>query len=175
MYDITSAIQEDAHPTGNVIQSLGFEDPPRIHARHLDVSTGDVTNPKLREGGGLFVESVGEPQLRNEATRTKRKSPMPPSVLYAKEIEGSTPSNIEDDCAEQEIHFPITKPYTLDGNEGSSLVTDGTIAFSLTDLQSVTALVETRRTLTGTCEKHKSVLPFAVTSPAIRLETRLKE
>lgn len=174
LYDTASAAEEDDYPTGHLIPSLGFEDPPRVHARHLDVSAGSATDNELRDGADLYVERVGEPRLHNEATRTKRASTMPPSVLYAKDIAESTPSEFESEHHDQEIHFPITEAYMLDEGERESLVAEGSIAFSLADLQNVTGIGTTRRTLTGTCEKHKSTLPFAVTAPAIRLATRIK-
>lgn len=174
LYDVSAAIEEDAYPAGHTIPSLGFEDPPRIHARHLDVSAGDATDDELREGADFYVEQVGEPRIHNEATRTKRASTMPPSVLYAKDIAESTPSEFEREKGAQEIRFPVEEAYTLEGGERTSLVVEGTVAFSLADLQNVTALGTTRRTLTGTCEKHKSTLPFAVTAPAMRLFTDVR-
>jgi TldD protein len=169
LYDAPSAIEEDAFPAGNLIPSLGFEDPPRVHARHLDVAAGDSTPPELREGADLYVERFGTPRVANEATRTKRNSTMPPSVLYAKDIAATTPSEFDDERTDQEIRFPIAEAYAFRDGERTSLVSDGVVGFSPSDLQTVSGLGSSRRTLTGTCEKHKSTLPFAVTAPAMRL------
>jgi len=171
LYDGPSAIEEDAFPAGNLIPSLGFEDPPRIHSRHLDVAAGGSTPSDLSEGADLYVERFGHPRLANEATRTKRASAMPPSALYAKDIAATTPSEFDDERTDQEIRFPIVEAYVLRAGDRSSLVADGGVGFSPSDLRTLSGLGSTRRTLTGTCEKHKSTLPFAVTAPAMRLST----
>ncbi|MFB6188569.1 MAG: metallopeptidase TldD-related protein [Halapricum sp.] len=175
LYDVAAAIEEEAHPAGHAIPSLGFENPPRIHARHLTVEPGNATRSELCEGADVYVERLGNPWIRNEATRTKRESTMPPSVLYANDIAESTPSDFEGEHVEQEIHLPIEEAYVLRGGDRTALLVDGAIEFSLSDLQSITALGANRRTLTGTCSKHKSVLPFAVTAPAVRLSTAIGE
>lgn len=174
LYDVPAAVEEDAFPAGNAIPSLGFEDPPRVHARHLDVAAGDATLPELCEGADLYVERVGTPRIGNEATRTKRTSTMPPSVLYAKDVAAATPSDFDDEPADQELHFPIEAGYVVRDGERAARVANGTVAVSLSDIRNVTALGTARRTLTGTCEKHKSMLPYAVTAPAMALSATVR-
>jgi TldD protein len=175
LYDVPSAVEEEAFPAGSLIPSLGFDDPPRIHARHLDVQAGDATVPELCEGADLYVERVGTPRIGNEATRTKRSSTMPPSVLYAKDVAETTPSEFDGEATDQVIRFPISAGYLVRDGERASLVTDGTVAVSPSDLRNVTALGAARATITGVCEKHKSALPYAVTAPALRLETEVRD
>lgn len=174
IYDVSAAIEEDAFPAGNVVPSLGFEDPPRIHARHLDVTAGDTPLSELCEGADVYIERFGTPRIENEATRTKRTSVMPPSVLYAKDIAEVTPSDFDDEQTDQRLRFPISEAYVLRDGERSSFVGNGYVSFAPSHLRTMTGLSSSRQTLTGTCEKHKSVLPFAVTAPAMRLSTVLQ-
>jgi TldD protein len=175
LYDVAAAAEEDGFPAGNAIPSLGFDDPPRIHARHLDVEAGDATVPELCEDADLYVERVGTPRIANEATRTKRSSTMPPSVLYARDVAETTPAAFEGEATDQEIRFPIAEGYVVEDGERASLVTDGVVGVSLSDWRNVTGLGAARRTRTGTCEKHKSILPFAVTAPAMALPATVSE
>ena len=171
LYDRPGAIEEDAFPAGHLIPSLGYDDPPRIHARHLEMDAGDRSVSALRDGADIEVVRFGEPRLENEATRTKRASAMPPSVLYAKDIADSTPSEFDAESTEQAIRFPIREGYTLSDGDRDALIRDGVLSIALSDLLSIDALGTTRRTLTGTCEKHRSRLPFAATAPSARLTT----
>ena len=172
LYDAPGAIEEDAFPAGHLIPSLGYDDPPRIHARHLEMDAGDRSVSALRDGADIEVVRFGEPRIENEATRTKRASAMPPSVLYAKDIAESTPSEFDDERTEQAVRFPIREGYTLSGGERDAVIQDGgALSVALSDLLSIDALGENRRTLTGTCEKHRSRVPFAATAPSTRLTT----
>lgn len=174
LYDTSAAIEENAFPAGNVVPSLGFEQPPRVHARHLDIAPGSATVDELRDGADVYVERVGRPHLVNEATRTKRASGMPGSTLYAKDVQEMTPSEFDTEATTQRIRLPVTHGYTLRAGERIARLVDTTIEFSLADFESLTAVGGRRDTLTGTCTKHGSTLPFAVTAPAIRLSVRLR-
>lgn len=173
MYDTVAAIEEEAFPAGNVVPSLGFEEPPRVHARHLDVAPGRASLDELREGADLYVEAVGEPVFANEATRTKRESMMPPVVLYAKDIREDTPSDYADEADQQALHVPVTLGNTTGGDGREGLVTDVLLEVSLPDFQSLSALTSVRETVTGTCLKHHSTLPYAVTAPGARMTCRV--
>ncbi|GAA0245635.1 metallopeptidase TldD-related protein [Haladaptatus pallidirubidus] len=173
LHDMVSAIEEGATPAGSVVPSIGYERPPRIHSRHLDVAAGDEAGSSLRNGADLFVEAVEPPRIENEATRTKRASSMPPSVLYAKDIADATPREFENEAAEQVLAFPIRIGYTMSGGERKRMITDGTVFVSLADIRSISGIGVERETVTGTCPKHRSMLPYAVTAPAIRFTARV--
>ena len=174
LHNTTSAIEAGTFPAGHAIPSLGLEQPPRIHARHVDVAPGDSSLSELCAGADLYVERFGKPRLKNDATRTKRQSRMPPSVLYAKDIGKQTPDRYGHESDNQTIRFPIEEGYTLDAGEATARVCEHSIEFTLDDLQSLAGLSCERETLTGTCTKHKSHLPYAVTAPAFRLTTTLR-
>ncbi|ESP88462.1 metallopeptidase TldD-related protein [Candidatus Halobonum tyrrellensis] len=168
LHDVSTAIEEETHPAGHLLPALGFDGPPRIHARHLDVAAGGASETALRADADLYVERLGTPRFGNEATRTKRASTMPPSPLYAKDIAESTPAEFADEADDQSLHLPVDEGYLLDGGDRAARVTGVDLTFAPADLRAAT-LGGTRRTLTGTCEKHKTRLPFAVTAPAVRL------
>lgn len=168
LHDVSTAIEEEAHPAGHLLPALGFDGPPRIHARHLDVAAGGASEAALRADADLYVERLGTPRFGNEATRTKRASTMPPSPLYAKDIAESTPAEFADEADDQRLHLPVAEGYLLDGGDRAARVTGVDLTAAPADLRGAT-LGGTRRTLTGTCEKHKTRLPFAVTAPAVRL------
>ncbi|WP_233274770.1 metallopeptidase TldD-related protein [Haladaptatus cibarius] len=168
LHDMVSAIEEEATPAGSVVPSIGYERPPRIHSRHLDVAAGDASESSLLDGADLFVQSVEPPRIENEATRTKRASSMPPSVLYAKNIADATPQEFENEATDQRIAFPIRIGNAIADGEREGLKTDGTVVASLADVRSISDMGVERETVTGTCSKHRSMLPYAVTAPAIR-------
>ncbi|WP_313692366.1 metallopeptidase TldD-related protein [Halorarum halobium] len=173
MYDTSSAIEENAHPAGNFIPSLGLDQPPRIHARHLSVHPGGASLDELQDGMDLRVTRFGTPRFGNEATRTKRASGLPPSSLYAKDIEETTPAEYDDESTSQTVRFPIEEGYRLRHEGSDRLVTNGLLEVSLPDLQTISAIGSARETLTGTCEKHRSTIPYAVTTPAISISATL--
>ncbi|WP_264555094.1 metallopeptidase TldD-related protein [Halocatena marina] len=173
LHDTASAIEEETVPAGTVVPSLGYERPPRIHSRHLSVTAGDTSRTSLRTGAAVRIESVESARLLNDATETKRQSSMPPSVQYAKDIAETTPSEFSDEATNQTLAFPIQIGYTIDGAERAQPFTDGTVIVSLSDIQSISMLGSRRETVTGTCTKHRSTVPYAITAPAIRLTARL--
>jgi TldD protein len=173
LHDTASAIAEEAFPAGNLVPSLGFDQPPRVHARHLDVAPGRATPEELRDGADLAVERVGSPRVVNEATRTKRTSAMPPSVLYARDIEEMTPSEFDDEAGDQRLRFPVDEGYLLGDGDRVARIPDATVEIALSDFENLSALGATAETVTGTCTKHKSTLPYAVTAPGVRLPARL--
>ncbi|WP_266075627.1 metallopeptidase TldD-related protein [Haladaptatus caseinilyticus] len=173
LHDMVSAIEEGTTPAGSVVPSLGHERPPRIHARHLDVAA-DETAPSRSDGADLYVESVEPPRIENEATRTKRESSMPPSVLYAKDIAETTPSEFENEADEQVFVFPIRLGNTIHDGERAGMITEGSVVVSLSDVRSISGVGIERETVTGTCSKHRSMLPYAVTAPAVRLAARVR-
>ncbi|MFH5797969.1 metallopeptidase TldD-related protein [Haladaptatus sp. CMAA 1911] len=172
LHDTVSAIEEAAVPRGSVVPSIGHERPPRIHARHLDVDGGTTARESLLDGADVYVESVETPRIENEATRTKRTSSMPPSVLYAKDIAATTPSEFADEATNQELTFPVRLGYTIDGSEREGRITGGSVTVSPAELRSITAMGGTRETVTGVCSKHRSMIPYAVTAPPIRFSAR---
>ncbi len=172
LHDTASAIEEGTVPMGSVVPSVGYERPPRIHTRHVDVARGDASLESLLDGADLYVESVETPRIDNEATRTKRASSMPPSVQYAKDIAATTPSEFADEATSQTLSFPIRFGYSIDDGERTNGVTDGVVTVSPSDLCSMTAIGNTRETVTGVCSKHRSMLPYAVTSPSVRFSAR---
>ena len=170
-HNTASAAEEGITPHGHAVRSLALEHPPRLHARHLDVDPGRASIEDLRDGADLYVERFDQAQLSHVATRTKRESQMAPSVLYAKRIADTTPSEFDDEAQQQELRLPATIATTLEGSNPAGAVGDVTIEFSPDDLRTLSGLSVRRATVTGTCMKHKSQLPFAVTAPAMRLTT----
>jgi TldD protein len=173
LYDTVSAIEEEAHPAGTLVPTMGWEESPRIHARHLDVDAGRDSAASLREDADVLVTRIGEARFDNEATRTKRSSTMPPSVLYAKNIREMTPSDYEDEADEQSVSFPVVEGFTLDGAATDGRFDGGRLSVSLDDIASLAGLSAERETATGTCAKHHSMLPWAATAPGLLFETTL--
>jgi TldD protein len=169
LHSTASAAEEAATPAGSVVPAVGFEHPPRIHARHLDVEAGGTPLSALCGDADLLVERVGTPRLANEATRTKRASQMPPSVLYAHEIAEQTPSEFGDEAADQVVELPVAVGYALADGERAGRVTDAVLAVRLPDLRGLAGATPERATTTGVCDKHDSRLPYAVTAPGVRL------
>jgi TldD protein len=171
LHNTASAAEEATYPHGNAVPSLGFEEPPRIHARHLEVAPGDATPAELRAGADVLVERFDEPRLRDEFERVQRSGAMPASVLYAKHLERKVEERPDRGCAE----LPVAEGYRLADGERAGRVTGVSLDYEPTTLHGVTAIGAARGTVTGVSEKHKSRLPYAVTAPGIRLEGRLTE
>ncbi|SFR75608.1 TldD protein [Halogeometricum rufum] len=171
LHNTASAADSDAFPAGNAVPSLGHGQPPRIHARHLDVEPGDATRAAVREEADVYVERFGNPWFRDEFERVQRSGVFPASVLYAKDIDEKTEER--PDCGSAE--FPVEEAYRLDDGERAGRVEGLALDYEPEVLQTMSALSAARRTVTGVCEKHKSQLPFAVTAPAVRLRAPLKE
>jgi len=172
LHSTTTAAMSDSFPSGNVIPSLGSERPPRIHARHLDVAPGPDTEAELRDGADLYVERLGPATYQNEATSAKRTSTMPPTAMYAKNIDDQTPDEYSDESSSQRISFPITVGQNIGISE--SRVTSGTIEISLSELDQIEAFGNRRESFTDTCTKHRSQFPIEVCSPAIKVRCRVK-
>ncbi len=152
LHDTVSAIEEGTVPMGFVSPRHRInERPPRIHARHLDVDGETTARESLLDGVDVYVESVETPRIENEATRTKRANSMPPSVLYAKDIAATTPSEFDDEATNQELTFPVRLGYTMDGSEREERITEGSVTVSPAELRSITAIGGTRETATGVC------------------------
>lgn len=173
LYDTVSAIEEEAHPAGTVVPALGWEEAPRIHARHLDVDAGRASAASLREDADVLVTRLGEASFGNEATRTKRSSTMPPSVLYAKNVREMTPSDYADEADRQRLSFPVAEGFTLDGAATDGRFDGAALEVSFDDVAGIAGLTAERETATGSCTKHHSMLPWAVTAPGALLEATL--
>lgn len=171
LHNTTTAAEEDTYPAGNSVPSLGFTEPPRIHARHLEVAAGDADTAALREDADVYVKRFRDPWFHDEFERVQRKGLFPPSVLYAKDIDRK--SKDRPDCGSAE--FPIAEAYRLDGGERAGRVDGMSLDYTPDVLRTVSRIGDVRETVTGACEKHKSRLPFAVTTPGVRLEAPLKE
>ena len=171
LHNTASAAENETYPHGNAVPSLGFEQPPRIHARHLEVAPGDTTRADLRAGADVLVERFDEPWLRDEFERVQRSGTMPASVLYAKHLERKTEERPDRGCAE----LPIAEGYRLSDGARAGRVTGVSLEYEPSTLHGVTALGAARDTVTGVSEKHKSRLPYAVTAPGVRLEGRLTD
>ncbi len=174
VYDTAAAIREEAFPAGNLVPSLGFDRPPRVHARHLRVESGTATASERRRGAAVAVERVGSPRVVNEATRTKRTSGMPPSLLYARDIRETTPSEFDAEASNQRLRVPVVEGYALDGGERVARLSDAALEVELADFETLEAFGARTETVTGTCTKHKSTLPYAVTAPGVRLSARVR-
>jgi len=173
--DTAGAAAEETHPSGNVIPSLGWEEPPRIHARHLNVTGGNTSQERLRGEATVAIDRVGPPEFVNEATRTKRESGMPPSTPYAEDIAAQTPSGFDNEATEQQIRFPVQEGYRLEDGERAARLTGADIVLDIADLQAIEAMSATRSTATGTHEKHGSTVPWAATAPGMLITAQLTD
>lgn len=171
LHNTTTAAEEDTYPAGNSVPSLGFAEPPRIHARHLEIAAGGADAATLREDADVYVERFREPWFRDEFERVQRQGLFPPSVLYAKDIDRK--SEDRPDCGSAE--FPIAEAYRLDGGERTGRVDGLAMEYTPDVLRTVSRIGDVRETVTGVCEKHKSRLPFAVTAPGVRLDAPIRE
>lgn len=170
LHNTTTAAEEGAYPAGNSVPSLGFTEPPRIHARHLEVAAGDADAAALREGADVYVERFKSPWFRDEFERVQREGLFPPSALYAKDIDRK--SEDRPDCGSAE--FPVAEAYRLDDGERAGRVDGLAVEYTPDVLRTISRVGEARGTVTGVCEKHKSRLPFAVTAPGVRLEAPIR-
>jgi len=174
VYDVAAAADEDAHPAGNVVPSLGYEQPPRIHARHLTVAPGGWSEAELLADAALVVERVGRPRYVDEAAATKRSSKFPPSTPYARDVGADTPEEFDDPSGAAEVRLPVVVGHRLSEGGRSGVVAGGAVVVSPSDLAAADGLGATTRTTTATCEKHRSTLPVSVTAPAVRLPARFE-
>lgn len=170
LHNTTSAADAEAFPAGNAVPSRGRHQPPRIHARHLEVAPGDVNRAELRADADVYVERFDEPWLHDEFERVQRSGVFPSSVLYAKDLDRKVDARTEFGSAD----FPFAEAYRLDDGERAERVDDVSLVYDPDVLCNVSALGAARGTITGICEKHKSQLPFAVTAPGVRLRATLE-
>jgi TldD protein len=173
--DTAGAAAEETHPSGNLIPSLGWEEPPRIHARHLDAAAGDTSEERLRGEAAVEIDRLGPPEFDNEATRTKRESGMPPSTPYAEDIASQTPSAFADEATDQRIRFPVREGYRLDDGERVARLPGAEVVIGIDDFRAIEAMGAVRGTATGTHEKHGSTVPWAATAPAMLVTARLTD
>lgn len=173
LHDVETAVDADATAAGSLLLPLGFEHAPRIRPRHLDVAAGDVSPTELRGGADIVVDRLAGSRFANEATNAKRISAAPAASLYAHNTRRLTPDAYDE--TSQTVRLDVAEAYTLeDGDRAASL--DGVVLeFDVADLRSITGLGTVRETTTGTAKKHKATFPFAVTAPAVRLETTVTE
>jgi len=174
LHDTASAIESGAYPSGTVVPAFGYEDPPRIHARHLDVAPGSESLSAIRADADVYVERFQGPRFGNEATHTKRTSTMPPSTLYAKQVAETTPSEYDDEADDQWLELPVEVAYTLDGDARDRRLDGLSLRLTLSDVEGIVALSEARATATGECAKNHSTLPWAATAPAVLLPTTVR-
>lgn len=170
LHSTSSAAEADTTPAGTVIPSIGFEQPPRIHARHLDVQAGTTTQEDLVADAALVIERFGDPYPVDELERTHRTSHMPASVMYAENVDRLTESR----SAVGQAQLPIAEGYRL-GEDGTRTgrIDAGLVDFQPEDLQTIDGMGQYRATTTATAEKHKSKLPVAATAPALRFQTTI--
>ena len=65
----------------------------------------------------IYVESVETPRIEERPPERNERVDLPPSVLYAKDIAATTPSEFDDEATNQELTFPVRLGYTMDGSE----------------------------------------------------------
>ncbi len=171
LHNTTSAAEQETYPTGNAVPSLGRQQPPRIHARHLEVGAGDADPAQLRADADVYVERFGAPYLRDEYERVQRSGVFPASVSYARDVERKVDER--PDCGSAE--FPLAEAYRLEDGERAGRVESAALDYVPEALETISALGAARETVTGVCEKHKSQLPFSVTAPGVRLEATVGE
>lgn len=167
LHDTPTALEEGTVPAGNVAFPMGFENPPRIAPRQLEVDAGSTDRGPLLADADIYVERLGPAFLGNEATRTKRRSWMPSSALYGKNTQEHTPDRYDESA--QSVQFRIADGYRLENGDRAAVLSGGRLTVESADLDTIDGIGRRRETVTGTSSKHKSMLPFAVTAPAIRL------
>ncbi|WP_332898124.1 metallopeptidase TldD-related protein [Haladaptatus sp. CMSO5] len=171
LHNTTSAAEAETFPAGNAVPSLGFEHPPRIHARHLDVTPGVTETAALRVEADVLVECFGDPLLCDELECVQRPGVMPPSVSYAKDIDRKTTDRPKRGLA----RLPIAEGYRLVEGEHAGRIENVTLNFDPETLTQIDALGSVRATTTGVAVKHKSRLPWAVTAPGLRVHVTLEK
>ncbi len=170
LHNTATGAEADVSPAGNAVHSLNFGQPPRIHARHLEVAPGDTSRAALRDGADVLVERFDEPWLRDEFERVQRSGVMPASALYARDIDRKVDDRADRGYAE----FPIAEGYRLRNGERAGRTESLSLTYDPSTLRKVTDIGNLRGTVTGVDEKHKSQIPYAVTAPGVRLRTRLR-
>lgn len=173
LHSVGTAVAEGDEPAGNVVAPIGFEHPPRIHARHLTVDPGPDSLDALRADAAVEIHRVGEGRVANEATRAKRSTGTAPSALYAHNVRHHTPDRYDE--TKQSIRFDVREGYLLDGGERVASIGGVTLEVDLMDLHSLWGIGQRTETATGVCSKHRSSLPFAVSAPAIGLSATVLE
>lgn len=168
LHTTATAIDEGAFPAGNAVPSLDPEKPPRIHARHLDVEPGAAED--VSEGADLVVERLGQPSYVDELEGRQRAGWAPASELYTKDLDEMT----TDREKVGEVRVPVREGWLLEDGDRVASVEGIELALSLGSWESLSAIGRHRETVTGVCEKHKSALPWAVTTPGLRLEAALR-
>jgi TldD protein len=171
LHNTVSAAAEDVVPSGNAVPSVGFDSPPRIHARHLDVASGDRTTDNLESNAAVYVADFGEPWHDEEFERVQRAGVMPPSVQYAKTVDEKTIDFDDVGCA----RLPVAEGYRLENGERTRRLDGVALAYEPSTLERIAGIGRERTTITGVDEKHKSHLPYAVTAPALALRASLVE
>lgn len=172
LHSVETAVEEDASPSGSLAVPIGFEHAPRIHPRHLEVDPGDSSLESLQCGAAARIDRFERGVSANAATRAKRTSGAPASALYARNANRHTPA--EYDETRQSLRLDVREGYALDDGERAGALDGATVEFDVADLRSISGLSERRETVTGVCNKHKAMFPFAVTAPAIRLSTTIE-
>ncbi|WP_254546638.1 metallopeptidase TldD-related protein [Halomarina pelagica] len=167
LHDTESAADHDAFPAGTAVPSLGFDAPPRIHARHLDVEAGTASETDLLAGATAYVERFDPPRYRDDLEARKRSGWMPPSVLYARDLRETAAESDRPDRGR--VDWPIAEGYRVEGGERTSRLDGAHLASDPATLRGISMLGSVRETTTGVCDKHRSRLPYAVTAPAVRL------
>ncbi|WP_228546122.1 metallopeptidase TldD-related protein [Halegenticoccus tardaugens] len=170
LHNTTTGAEADVFPAGNAVHSVSFEQPPRIHARHLEVAPGDATDSTLCDGADVLVERFDDPWVRDEFERVQRSGVMPASALYARDIDRKTDDRIGRGCAA----FPVAEGYRLLNGDRAGYIEGVSLVYDPATLRGVTAIGDIRDTVTGVDEKHKSHIPYAVTAPGIRLRTTFR-
>ncbi|TYL36950.1 Zn-dependent protease [Natronococcus pandeyae] len=167
LHDTTTAAEAGQVPTGNAIPAIGFEQPPRIHHRHLDVHAGAASRDELLADADVYVRRFGPAFYRDEFERTQRSGAMPPSSLYAHDVA----ERMGDRPDAGTVELPIAEGFLVENGELGPAV-DSTVVWTADALESIDGIGETRSTVTGVASKHKSRIPYAVTAPAVRLDVR---
>jgi TldD protein len=171
LHNTVSAAAEEVVPSGNAVPSVGFDSPPRIHARHLDVESGDRTIEDLESNATIYVADLDDPWHDEEFERVQRSGVMPPSVQYAKTVDEKTIDFDDVGCA----RLPIVEGYRLENGKRTSRLGGVALAYEPSTLERIAGIGRERATITGVDEKHKSHLPYAVTAPALSLRASLVE
>jgi len=169
IHNTTTAAEADSFAAGNAVRSLDFDQPPRIHARHLAVESGDAGETDLLAGADVYVERFGQPRLCDELERAQRTGFFPPSARYATNVANELGERPDRGTAD----FPLAEAYRLEDGERTGRIDDATLAYDPDVPRQISAIGAVRDTITGVCKKHKSRLPYAVTAPGVRLRATL--
>ena len=168
LYDTSMAAEHGRSPAGNVVPSIGFEQAPRIHHRHLRVHPGDDDVDELLADADLYVRRFGPAYYRDQFERTQRDGTMPPSPPYAYDVAEQMPENIDPATVE----FPVAEGFRVENGELGASV-DPALVWTGETLGTLDGIGRACRRITGVASEHKSRIPYAVTAPAMRLEADL--